>query len=542
MQEWLEQLSDQRMLHRENHRNDSEYWSASSPWGVVTTAHYRATAAGVEMLAKGGNAFDAAVASSLALGVVESAGSGLGGMTMVILHLANSKRTIALKGPCRAPLNCDPKIAAASPRRRGYTAIAVPSNPAVLDYLMQKYGSLPLEVVAAPAICLAETGFPLTTLQHWLISRYASQLKAEGNASHLFLTAQGEPRPAGTWFRQPELAQTLQQLAKAGFQDFYHGEIGQRMLADLQQNNSFITAADFEQIPWPVEAAPLTSQIGEWTICTFPPPGGGTTLLQMLHLFDCLVTENFNLDSPAGVVLLASIIRRARQDRRKFPAGKAPVAENLSVDLASQMYAQMAAAEITEALNAGGETSHLCVIDRHHNVVSMTQSIERSFGAAVLTPELGFLYNGYMKTFKLENPKHPFFLRPGAAARSNAAPTIVLQRGKPLFAIGSTGSERMISGIFEVLIRLRNQSPFTAVSAPRFHCTPQGIVMYESRLSEAAVVALRQHGFTLKAFKPWSFKVGGLHLAGLVGQTATGVAEPRRDGAAMGPVEEPLVY
>jgi gamma-glutamyltranspeptidase/glutathione hydrolase len=175
-------------------------------------------------------------------------------------------------------------------------------------------------------------------------------------------------------------------------------------------------------------------------------------------------------------------------------------------------------------------------MDSFGNVVSATQSIERSFGAKVASSKLGFLYNGYMKGFKIENKRHPHYLRPGAVARSNAAPTILFSGGHPAAAIGSTGSERMVSGIFQTLVRLQYQTPFEAVSAPRLHCTPEGDVLIEAdRFHHETLGLLKRDGFSVQALDAWSFSAGGLQLVTCDGGRFCGVGEPRRDGAAAGP-------
>ena len=141
-----------------------------------------------------------------------------------------------------------------------------------------------------------------------------------------------------------------------------------------------------------------------------------------------------------------------------------------------------------------------------------------------------------MKGFKIQNKNHPHYLRAGAVARSNAAPTILFRNGNPVIAVGSTGSERMVSGIFETLVRLQSQTPFEAVSAPRLHCTPEGEVLIEAdRFSQECIQKLKQTKFTITELEPWSFSVGGLQLVTYDGQIYTGVGEPRRDGAAAGP-------
>ena len=165
------------------------------------TAHYLATEAGVAMLAAGGNAVDAAVAASLALGVCEPAGSGLGGMTVALIHLAQPVRTFVLGGACRAPRRATPDGIRGRSRYRGHHAVAVPTNAAVLAAALSRYGTLSRADVIAPAIRIAEQGFPLTTMQHSLAAVYRRPLRKWG-AGRFFLDPAGQPLPAGSWMRQ----------------------------------------------------------------------------------------------------------------------------------------------------------------------------------------------------------------------------------------------------------------------------------------------------------------------------------------------------
>ena len=528
-------FSDEAMLFRRSRRDRPEAWSDVSKTGMVAAAHYRATEAGARMLAMGGNAVDAAVASALALGVCEPAGSGLGGMTAMVIHLGPAGRTFVLEGSCRAPLHSNPKALARCSRRRGYRAVAVPTTPAVLQYALQKYGALKAEQVLAPAIALAEEGYAVTPLQHDLARRYRKSLARE-NAAALFLDGRLKPFLPGSRFRQPALARTLRRLAEAGFEDFYTGQIARRICRDMSQNGGFIGAQDLRDIPWPAEKSPSAVQFGNWRICTMGPPGGGLALLEMLRLFAAASAGEFDPDSPEGALLTAEIIRRARRDRRRFRL-------NIPMDFTGETpafleadYIRGAAAKIQTGVKASGETTQVSAMDGRGNAVALTQSIERVFGSKAASPQLGFLYNGYLKAFKIANKKHPHFLRPGAVARSNAAPTIVLESGRARAALGSTGSERLASGLFQVLLRLGRQSPFEAVLAPRLHCTPKGVLQLErARFSEKCLQRFRRHGFKLHSFGPFSFKTGAVQLVSLEDGLFRGVADPRRDGAAAGP-------
>lgn len=536
------------MLSREDKRDRPEYWSARDLRGMVATAHYRATSVAAEVLADGGNAVDAAVAAALALAVCESAGSGLGGMAMMLVHLGRERRTVLVRGACRAPAAATPAVVARSRRYRGYRAVAVPMHLAVLRHALERYGSLPLERLIAPAIELAVDGFPLTRLQVENVQEYLPALR-RSTAAPFFLDPDGRPYSPGTTFRQPVLGATLRRLSQAGLEDFYQGQIARDIVDDMRAHGGFLTLADLASAA-AREVDPIEGTFDGATVRTIGPPGGGATLLQMLNMIQAL-PEAIDLDSPRGIVLMAALIRRARYDRRRFRLRTGAEQLGAAQRLLSSAYARRAAGEVMESLDARAtravgearvrdppplETSHVSVMDAAGNVVALTQSIERSFGAAVVTPSLGFLYNGYLRAYKVANPRHPHFLRRGAPARSNAAPTIVLRDDQPTATLGSTGSERMNSGIVEVLVRLRRNDPFAAVHAPRLHATPEGTVLAEvDRLPAGAVDALQRVGFAVKALAPYSFKMGGLQLVVKRKAEFIGVGEPRRDSAASGP-------
>jgi gamma-glutamyltranspeptidase/glutathione hydrolase len=535
----FEWFTDQRMLQRESVREDASFWEGISTRGIVTTAHYRATEVGAQILAEGGNAIDAAIAVSVALGVVEPSGSSLGGMAMMMIYLAKDQRTFILEGPCRAPKKATPELVAAAPRKFGYKAVAVPTNPAVLGYALKHYGTLSIQQILEPVYHLAKDGFSITPFQSRIRKEYLSSI-CEGNAAPFLLTEEYQPPPPGTYMKQPVLADTIKRLAKAGFEDFYQGKIGKRILADMAENHGFISEQDFQEIPWPKETEPLSGQFHSWTIVSMPPPGGGITLMEMLNLFEALEPASFDPDSPEAAVLFTRIIQKVRLDRRKYTFIPLDLSQWTGPDLLSKSYAKSIAQKLQEK-SGNGETTHFNVIDRDGNIVALTQSIERSFGAKVATQDLGFLYNGFMKGFKIkiESVCHPHYLRSGAIARSNAAPTLVFEEGKPKYAIGSTGSERMVSSIFQVLVRLyKQQSPFEAVKAPRLHCNPEGQVFLEvGRFSPQAIALLKKHGFEVIPYdSSWAFSSGGLQLAMINEEYYIGVADPRRDGAAAGPM------
>lgn len=532
---------------RDDKRSQAECWSARSPHGMVATAHPLATQAGAEVLARGGNAFDAAACASFALAVCEPAGSGLGGMAMMLAHDARCRRTFVIEGACRAPIAATPALVAAAPRSYGYRAVAVPTLVAVLRHALAAYGSWTPAALLEPAIQIATEGYPLSRLQHRKLVEHLEPSR-QGPAAELLLD-HGRPPAVGTVWRQPVLAATLTRLARHGLDDFYEGDIAREIVADMRDRGGFISAVDLASSQLCREAVPLHCAVGDCVVYSAGPPAGGAALLQMLGLLSAM-PDDVDPDTAEGAVITAEIIRQARVDRRRFRLGTSARGLGAAAELLTPAYATDTAQQIRARLDRpitpppaasaapalDGETSHLSVMDRHGNVVTLTQSIERSFGAAVATPGLGFLYNGYLRAFKVKNRRHPHYLRPGMPARSNAAPTIVFRDGLPAVAIGSTGSERMASSIFQVLMRLRRQAPFDAVHAPRLHATPDGRVLIEAdRYPRECLEALSRHRFIVEALEPYAFAMGGLQMAVRDGETFVGVGDPRREGAAAGP-------
>ena len=508
---------------------------AVSPNGMISTQHFLATDAGAALLGEGGNAIDAAVAAAFALGVCEPAASGLGGQTMMLIHLARSHRTLALDGSSRAPNRTSVQHLPKEQRHHGYKATTVPSTPAVLGYALQRYGNLPLPVVVQPAIELARRGYRVSELQRRLARRVVKHLRPGPAATH-FLKSQRKVYRVGEHFRQPILAETLERLAMSGIEDFYTGHIAGAICRDMKANDGLITPEDLAQIPWPIERKPVSCHFDGHRVVTFPPPGAGRTLVELLHIISHLPAKYRNADTPKGAVLLAQAIEQANRDRRDRPFDPSFYAQVTKRRMLSPDHARGIARRALKQVRTHGETTHLSVMDREGNVVALTQSIERVYGACVASPDLGFLYNNYMLAFEDEDITHPYYLRPNGVPWASVAPTIVLRGRRPWLAIGSPGSERIVSSIAQVLLGLKHKSPFEAVAAPRLHCSLEGKVSLEvSRMRSDIPAVLRAHGFEIDERDPYSFYLGCVQLVMREGSRFIGVADPRRDGSAGGP-------
>ncbi|HSF99816.1 MAG TPA: gamma-glutamyltransferase, partial [Vicinamibacterales bacterium] len=339
---------------------------------MVATAHHDATAAGAEILADGGNAIDAAVAAAFALGVSEPAASGLGGQTMLLVHLAKTGRTVAIDGSSRAPNRAIVDVLPRAQRSSGYRSATVPSTPATLRYALRRYGTMPLRRVLEPAITLAERGVVVSALQHRLTAREADRLRLWTGG--LFFLAGGEPPAEGTLLRQPVLAETLRRLARHGVRDFYSGEIARLIVEDMEAHDGLIRQDDLAQVPRPIERAPLETEFRGSRVSSFPPPAAGRTLIEMLNAYGYLPEALTRLDSPEHAVVLAALIRQAFIDRRDRPFDPNYYPQIPVKKMLSKSHARRLAARIGRLVDTHGETTHLSVMDRHGNAVALTQS------------------------------------------------------------------------------------------------------------------------------------------------------------------------
>lgn len=508
---------------------------AASPGGMVSTAHHCATAAGQEILGAGGNAVDAAVAAALALGVCEPAASGIGGQTMLLIHTPSPRRTVALDGSSRAPNRAMAESLQPPERLRGHAATTVPSTLATLQYALREFGRLPFARVVEPAIRLAHEGFVITPLHNRLAKRELRKLRA-GTASLFFLQSGTRPPAIGSVFRQPVLGGTLERLARQGVEDFYQGGIARQIYQDMQAHQGLLHLDDLARIPQPIERRPVSCNFDGLRVITFPPPGAGRTLIEMLHILEHLPSEDWRPDTPRGALIMAEVIRRAFMDRRDRPFDPTFYAQVDDRHMMSAEYAGRVARQIRRRIKSHGDTTHLSVMDREGNVVGLTQSIERVYGSFAASPELGFLYNNYMSAFEYEDISHPYYMRPNAVPWASVAPTIVFRGRRPWAVLGSPGSDRIAPSIVQVLIRLKHQSPYDAVAAPRMHCRINGDVSLEAaRMRDDIPPYLERYGFRVTHREPYSFYLGCVQLVVQEHGTFVGVADPRRDGSAGGP-------
>ncbi len=417
-----------------------------------------------------------------------------------------------------------------------HKATTVPSMVKVLDYLWKNYSAgLEWSNLLTPSIKFAEDGFPLTEFRNKVLELNQIELIEDSVTSKLFLGINGSLLNRNELWKQPVLAITLKRLAMEGAEDFYFGEIAKKIADDMKQNNGWITIEDLRNVPEPKEQKPLKGTYRGYEICTMPPPGGGWVIIQALNILEQFPSEELTLESNNRLKLIAEALQIAHRSRSDEPV------EDL-INYQDDVNLKTDKSYSKELINnySKGETTHFSVVDKDGMVVSATLSINNYFGSKAASPELGFFYNDYMNEFKIEEPEHPFDLRPNAMPYSSMTPTILMKDGKPVMAIGSPGSERIISAIVQVISLWIDAglSIEDAVAYPRIHITPDKIIYLESDvLAKNERLALKNLGFKFESppsdiiinnLNPY---FGGINAIAYENDVWKGAADPRRDGA-----------
>ena len=545
--------------------------------GVVASAYPQAAQAALEMLDRGGNAVDAAVAAAFAAGVVGPYHNGLAGGGFALLSL-QGKDTLALDFREAAPAAAsrDMFLRDGKPvpllSTDGALSVAVPN--AVNGYLalLQKAGSLPRSVVLAPAIRLAREGLVVTPKYHQLARPRVDCLRRDAEASRLFLRPGPDGRPdvppLGTRIRQPELARTLERISASGAPAVRSGPIARAIVAAVRAGGGILSLEDLARIR-PRWRAPLWGSYRGHRIAAFPPPsGGGFILLETLGILERARPQGFERRAPEDVHLYLEALRRAYADRARFVAdpdqGDVPVARLLSPEHLAELAASIDPARATPSSTLGGaaapggtaagpseakHTTEISVLDRSGNAVALTTTLNNGFGSCLVVPGTGLLLNDQMDDFSVRPGVPNIYglvygesngVAPGRLPVSSMAPTLVFQKDRPgrvLLAVGGAGGAFIPTGVLQVLINVldaRMNLPM-AVGAGRVHhqWLPDVVTINPDSLDPATRKALEAMGHT--------FKVTDYPLADVEAVMEdpdsglrTGASDPRNEGAPLG--------
>ena len=494
--------------------------------GLVVSDNKLATEAGMEILNRGGNAVDAAIATAFALAVVDQAASGLGGGGFMMIYDARDKRAHALDfretapEASRADLYVRNGKPAPSLSLTGALAVAVPGEVAGLLTATKRFGSLPLAVLVAPAIRLAIEGFPLDASLRYAIERQSSNMKKFPELGRVFLVKDEVP-PEGEVIRQPDLGQTLKAIVSEGGDVFYQGWVAQAIVDTVKKEGGVLTFDDLRSYK-AIWREPLVGSYRNRTVLTMPPPSsGGVALIQMLNVLEGHQLNQLAHNSGTYLHLLAEAMKHAFADRAQYLGDpdfvKAPIATLISKDYATWIRGRISPIKTYPAKHYGlrnfrtelGGTTHFSVLDRFGNAVACTLSVNTRFGSKILVPKTGIVLNNEIDDFAIHPSGNVYglvgneanALQPKKRPLSSMTPTIILQGDRPELIVGAAGGPRIISATLQAIINVLDfHMPVTeAVEAPRIHhqWIPEEINV-EAKLAPETKKSLERRGHTVR--------------------------------------------
>ncbi len=500
--------------------------------GVVSVSHPLAAKAGADVLARGGNAIDAAAAIQFMLNVVEPQFSGIGGGGFMMVHLARHDRTFAIDAREKAPAAATPTqfVLTEVPAAQRFTiastsglAVGVPGTLAALDVALKRWGTIRLAEAIAPAAAVAEQGFAINRFLAANIAGDGGRTGFQPETAALYRPG-GVPLAEGALLKNPDLAKTLRLIAKHGPDVFYRGEIGRAIVAAQQRSRTPVAAegagrmtmqdlADYRV----VIREPVKVNYRGWTVAAMSPPSsGGLTVGQMLEMVERFpigdATQGFGFGSPTTLHVMAEAMRLAFADRSVWMGDEdfVPVPKvgllnpdyvatrSAMINTTSRMATPAAgnplpydtlvhgdrntrfAPEKEDTEHRPSHTTHFSVVDKWGNVVSYTTTIEATWGTGITVPGYGFLLNNELTDFNFDPTKNVATGNPGAndvaagkRPRSSMAPAIVFRGREPVAAYGSPGGATIINSVFNVTLNLidHGMSMQQAIDAPRLSVT-----------------------------------------------------------------------
>jgi gamma-glutamyltranspeptidase / glutathione hydrolase len=514
--------------------------------GMVTAMHPLAAEAGAEILKKGGNAIDAAIATAFAVGVAEPQSSGVGGIAFMAYSPANDPlTTICLDGTSVLPGNIRPDEFDVLPgdevagmyrwpatkddaNNTGWRASAVPGMPALMGEGHSRYGKLPWSDLLQPAIRLARHGFEIDPFGSLAITQSYPSLGRFPSSREIYFTSAGGPlmpvsMTPGDTLVQPELAWTLEQMAEHGPDALYSGEVGKRLVAEMEKNGGLITEDDLAaHRTLEHEAARIT--YGDFEISGQIENSGNATVFEALKILEGLNVSRCGFQTPEAAHLVLEAVRRAFRDRLRYLGD----AEQMTVPyqgVISGEYATVRRDDINPALatpdagpgdpwpfdpqdrpatdfrdsaSPGGQTTHINVIDGDGNMIALTSTLGASFGSCVVVPGTGILLNNATTWFD-PRPGAVTSVGPGKRILSAASPMLIRRNGKPFAAIGAPGGRRIISAMTQVALNLMEygKGMQESISAPRMHAEGPASEVSE-RLGEKVLEALKSMGHVVE--------------------------------------------
>jgi gamma-glutamyltranspeptidase/glutathione hydrolase len=517
--------------------------------GMVASSQPLASLTGIEVLKRGGNAVDAAIAMAAVLNVTEPMMTGIGGDMFALVYWSKTKELKGLNASGRAPraLSIDyfAKKNVTQVPQFGMEAVTVPGAFDGWVALNEKYGTMKLADLLAPAIGYAENGFPVMekTAQDW--EAEVDKLKRNPAAASNYLVDGRAPR-AGDLFRQRNLARTFRTLASGGRDAFYKGEIAKAIAGYCAKNGGFITLEDLAATKhdW---VDPISTNYRGYTVYEIPPNGQGITALIALNILEGFDLKKLSAQPDRYYHTLIEATKLAFADRNRYIAdpafAKVPVAQLLSKDYAARRRALIDPNKALDSpppgdINVGSDTTYLTVVDKDGNAVSFINSLFDAFGSGIAVGDTGIVLQNRGSGFSL-NPEHPNRLEPGKRPFHTIIPAMVLKDGELFMSFGVMGGAIQPQGHVQVLVNLidRGMNLQEAIDAARYRFMSGKNVLMEDELGASVIERLISLGHVRArpaGVLRSSMGGGQAIMIDPVSKTLMGASDLRKDGMALG--------
>ena len=519
-----------------------------APNGAVATSQPLASAAGLEVLRQGGNAVDAAIAAAAVLAVTEPHMTGIGGDMFAIVWLAREQKLVALNASGRAgSLMTRETLQARGFRagsQQGVMSVTVPGALAGWDMLVRTHGKRTLAQALRPAIAYARDGFPVSPIiaQQW--ANETSFLQRDSAAAATYLPGGRAPKP-GEWFRNPDLARTLQEIADKGVGTFYGGALGRRIVARLSALDGFITLDDLKKNS-PTWVTPISVPFKGYRVWEMPPNNQGIAALEMLRILETYDLKAMGHNSPVYLHHLIEAKKLAYADLERF-VGDAdhlamPAEQMLSDEFIAERRSRMNATRAQERVDPGplrtkSETIYLSVADAEGNMVSFINSIYDYFGSGIVVPGTGFALHNRGAGFTL-TPGLPNTVAPGKRPFHTLIPAFVTQtvngREQAYMSFGLMGGGVQAQGHVQFLLNhfVFGMDVQAAIDAPRFRHYDGLRVALEAPVTDSVRDGLKAMGHVIIDQPPIAF--GGAQAIIRLPKGYAAGSDPRKDGMAVG--------
>jgi gamma-glutamyltranspeptidase / glutathione hydrolase len=517
--------------------------------GMVASSQPLASQVGLDVLKRGGNAVDAAIAMAAMLNVTEPMMTGIGGDAFAIVYWSKTKELKGLNASGRAPRSLTREYFAKKNLKSipngGMEAVTVPGAFDGWVTLVDKYGTMKMADLLAPAIAYAENGFPVMekTAEDWQAE--VGKLKRTPAATSNYLVDGRAPR-AGEIFRQPNLARTLRTLANGGRDAFYKGEIARAIVDYCKKHGGFITMEDLAatKSDW-VEL--ISTNYRGYTVYEIPPNGQGLTALLALNILEGFDLSTLSAQPARYYHTMIEAMKIAFADRNRYIAdpgfAKVPVAELLSKSYAAKRRSLINPEKALDSvppgdLNLGSDTTYLSVVDKDGNAVSFINSLFDAFGSGVVAGDTGIVLHNRGTGFSLD-PDHPNRLEPGKRPFHTIIPAMVFKNGQLFMSFGVMGGAIQPQGHVQVLVNIIDlgMDLQEAIDAPRFRFMTGKNVLFEDELTAPVIEKLIAMGH-VRATPPGVLRssMGGGQAIMIDPATKTlmGASDPRKDGMALG--------